>query len=90
MCLTVKLQGVCQMCLCVCVAHSVMADSLQSHGLYVALQAPLSMDFSMQEYWNELPFRSPSCNICVMHYMYVYACSESYSVGSDSLQPHGL
>ena len=25
----------------------------------VALQAPLSMEFSKHEYWNELPFLSP-------------------------------
>ena len=25
----------------------------------VALQAPLSMEFSQQEYWSGLPFRSP-------------------------------
>ena len=25
----------------------------------VALQAPLSMEFSWQEYWSELPFSSP-------------------------------
>ena len=29
-------------------------DSLRSHGL----QAPLSMGFSRQEYWSELPFSS--------------------------------
>ena len=26
----------------------------------IALQAPLSMEFSSQEYWSELPFPSPS------------------------------
>ena len=30
----------------------------KSHGLYVAHQAPLSMRFSRQEYWNGLPFPS--------------------------------
>ena len=30
-----------------------MSDSLQPYGLYVAHQAPLSMGFSRQEYWNE-------------------------------------
>ena len=34
------------------VSHSVMSDSLQPHRLYVACQAPLSMEFSRQEYWN--------------------------------------
>ena len=44
---------------CVCaLSHSVMSDSLQSHGLYVACRAPLSMGFSRQEYWRRLPFPS--------------------------------
>ena len=34
-------------------------NPLQPHGLYVAHQAPLSMGFSRQEYWNGLPFPSP-------------------------------
>ena len=34
-----------------------MSDSLQLHAL--AHQAPLSMGFSRQEYWNELPFLPP-------------------------------
>ena len=38
---------------------SVMPDSLQLHGLYVACQAPLSMEFSRQDYWSGLPFPSP-------------------------------
>ena len=37
-------------------SHSVMSDSLQSHGLTVAHQVPLSMRFSRQEYWSGLPF----------------------------------
>ena len=32
---------------------------LRPHGLYVALQAPLSMGFSRQEYWSGLLFPSP-------------------------------
>ena len=36
-----------------------MSDSLQSHGLYVAYQAPPSMEFSRHEYWSGLPFPSP-------------------------------
>ena len=36
-----------------------MSDSLQPNGLYVAHQAPLSMEFSRQEYWSGLPFPSP-------------------------------
>ena len=92
------------MCVCVCVSHSVMSDSLWPHGLQsarllcpwnspgknpavgcisfsnancsgssvvakshltlatpqtVACQVLLSMGFSRQEYWSELPFSSP-------------------------------
>ena len=36
-----------------------MSDSLQPHG-FVVHQAPLSMEFSRQEYWNRLPFPSPT------------------------------
>ena len=36
---------------CVC---SVMSNSVQPHGLTVALQAPLPMGFSRQEYWSGL------------------------------------
>ena len=36
-----------------------MSDSLQTHGLYVAYQAPPSMGFSRQECWSGLPFPSP-------------------------------
>ena len=42
--------------MCVC---SVTSDSLQPHGLIIAQQSPLSMEFPMQEYWNGLPFPSP-------------------------------
>ena len=41
--------------LCVCVVRSVS----QSCRLFVPRQAPLSMGFSRQEYWSELPFPSP-------------------------------
>ena len=30
-----------------------------THGLYVAHQAPLSMEFSRQEYWSMLPCPPP-------------------------------
>ena len=40
-------------CVCAC---SVMSNSLQSHGLNVACQAPQSMGFSRQEHWSGLPF----------------------------------
>ena len=34
------------------VSRSVMSDSLWDHGLYVAHQTLLSMEFSRQEYWS--------------------------------------
>ena len=37
-------------------SHSVVSDSLQPH---IACQAPLSMEFSRQEYWSGLPFPPP-------------------------------
>ena len=37
---------------------SIVSDSLQPHGLYIAHQAPLSMRFSRQG-WSGLPFPSP-------------------------------
>ena len=40
-------------------ACSVMPDSWWAHGLYVAHQAPLSMEFSRQEYWSGLLFPPP-------------------------------
>ena len=40
-------------------SSSVVSDSLQLHGLYVAHQASLSTEFSRQEHWNGLP-RPPS------------------------------
>ena len=40
-------------------SHSAVSNFLQSQGLYVAYQAPLSMGFPRQEYWSELPFPSP-------------------------------
>ena len=40
-------------------SHSVVSDSVQPHGLYVAHQAPLFMVFSRQEYWSGLSFLSP-------------------------------
>ena len=37
----------------------VVSDSLRPQGLHAALQAPLSIKFSRQEYWSGLPFPSP-------------------------------
>ena len=42
---------------CVCVSHSVMSDSVTPYA--IAHQAPLSMEFSRQEYRSVLPFPSP-------------------------------
>ena len=44
-------------CVCVCVSRSVESDSAISWT--VVYQAPLSMEFSSQEYWSRLPFPSP-------------------------------
>ena len=44
---------ICKLCVC-----SVMSNSLWLHGLYVTCQAPLSMEFSRQEYQSGLPFPS--------------------------------
>ena len=38
-------------------AHSVMSDFVSPWT--IAHQAPLSMEFSKQEYWSELPFSPP-------------------------------
>ena len=46
------------MCVCVCISRSVVSDSLRPHGLYIARQAPLSLEFSRQEYRSGLPFPS--------------------------------
>ena len=48
-------------CVCVCVhalSCSVVSNSFATPWS-VACQAPLSMGFSRQEYWSELPFPSP-------------------------------
>ena len=39
------------------ISHSVVSDSVTPWT--TAHQAPLSMEFSRQEYWSELPFPSP-------------------------------
>ena len=44
-------------CVCVCVSCSVVSDS--AIPWTIACQAPLSMEFSRQEYWSGLPFPSP-------------------------------
>ena len=53
------------MCVCVCVcANKQVAGTLSHAQLFVtpwtvAHQAPLSMEFSRQEYWSSLPFSAP-------------------------------
>ena len=52
------------MCVCVCVCFCVHAHVLSCVQLFaatyiVALQAPLSMEFSRQEYWSGLPSPTP-------------------------------
>ena len=42
-----------------CAVASVVSDSLQSHGLYIACQAPLSTWFPRLEYWSGLPSSPP-------------------------------
>ena len=46
-----------EVCVCLCVSHSVMSDS--AIPWTVAHQTPLSVEFSRQGYWNGLPFPSP-------------------------------
>ena len=41
-----------------CVPRQSCSTLCDPHGLYVACQAPLSMEFSRQEYWIGLPFPS--------------------------------
>ena len=42
-----------------CVSRSVVSNSLSPHGLCIAFQAPLSLEFFRQEYWSGLPFPPP-------------------------------
>ena len=70
-------------------ARSVMLNSLHPpHPKTVAHQAPLSMGFSRQEYWNELPFAPPGDlpNSGIEH-----NSSESHEMQADSslLEPLG-
>ena len=57
---------------CVC---SGMFNSLQHHGL-LALQVPLSREFSRHEYWSGLPFPTPGIfltqelNLLLLHLLY--------------------
>ena len=64
-----RITTICHMCVCVCV-HARMLTHTHTHECIqscltlcnpwtVAHQAPLSMEFSGQEYWSGLPFPSP-------------------------------
>ena len=44
------------------VSCSVMSDSLPPQGLYVASQAPLSMELSRLEYWSRRPLKHRHCH----------------------------
>ena len=46
-------------CVCVCVCELLSCVWLSAIPWTIALQAPLSMEFSRQEYWNRYPFSSP-------------------------------
>ena len=51
------------MCVCVCVCVCVLSHIwlFWNSMDYIAYQAPLSMEFSRQEYWNGLPFPTTGC-----------------------------
>ena len=68
---------------------SVVSDSFVTPWT-VARQAPLSMEFSRQEYWSGLPFPSPE-NLPPATLDVIWRSVQfSHSVVSDSLQPHGF
>ena len=46
-------------CVCVCVCEPLSRVRLFAIPWAIALQAPLSMEFSRHEYWSGLPFPSP-------------------------------
>ena len=62
---------------------SVVADSVTPWT--VAHQAPLSMEFSRQEYWSGLPFPSPVvCHIFDIIYFCSYTLKSLFSLVSDN------
>ena len=83
----------------VCVSRSVMSNSLWPHGL--PRQAPLSTEFSRQEYWNEYQFpslgdlpdpgterRCPVLQADALPSEPPVSVQFSHSVTSNSLRPH--
>ena len=71
----ILLRGVCAL------DCSVMSNSLQPYGSYVACKAPLSIGFLRQEYWSGLPFPPPGdlqtqgSNLCLLHCREIIYCS---------------
>ena len=51
--------AIARVCVCVCVCACALSLSNSETPWTVACQAPLSMEFSRQEYWSGLPFPSP-------------------------------
>ena len=64
------------MCVCVLVPQSYLT---LCNPMAIALRAPLSMEFSRQEYWSELPFPSPGD-----------LCDPGIELGSPALQADSL
>ena len=58
-CLSVPFWTGSSACACVCVCESLSRVQLFATAWTAAHQAPLSMEFSRQEYWSGLPFASP-------------------------------
>ena len=64
-----------------CALCTVMSDSLQPHGLYIACQAPLPMGFPRQESWSGVHFLlwgifpTQGLNLHLLHLLYWQADS---------------
>ena len=65
---------------------SVMSNSLQLHGLYIARQPPLSMGFFRQEYCSGLPLPPPWCALGIfLNKIRVTGTQELWYHGSGSI-----
>ena len=68
-------------CVCVCVCARTQSCPIFRDPWTVALQAPLSIEFSRQEYWSGLPFptlghlRNPGIKPCLLHLLHCQADS---------------